>query len=48
MQVKITPEEQVKYQEIITGEKIYRDPILDMVRTTCTNDFSYDTEFRGR
>ena len=27
----ITPEEQVKYQEIITGEKIYRDPILGMV-----------------
>ena len=27
----ITPEEQVKYQEIISGEDIYRDPILGMV-----------------
>jgi hypothetical protein len=27
----ISPEAQVKYQEIISGEKIYRDPILGMV-----------------
>ncbi len=27
----VSPELQVKYQEIITGEKIYRDPILGMV-----------------
>jgi len=27
----ITPEEQVQYQEIISGEDIYRDPILGMV-----------------
>ncbi len=32
----ITPEEQVKYQEIITGEKIYRDPILGMVEQPTT------------
>ena len=39
----ITPEEQVKYQEIITGEKIYRDPILGMVEPpapmTLADDF---------
>ena len=27
----LTPEEQVQYQEIISGEDIYRDPILGMV-----------------
>ena len=39
----ITPEEQVKYQEIISGEKIYRDPILGMVEPpapmTLADDF---------
>jgi hypothetical protein len=28
----ITPEEQVLYQEIVTGQKIFRDPILGMVQ----------------
>jgi hypothetical protein len=39
----ITPEEQVKYQEIISGEKIYRDPILGMIEPpapmTLADDF---------
>jgi hypothetical protein len=28
----VSPELQVKYQEIVTGQKIYRDPILGMVQ----------------
>jgi hypothetical protein len=39
----ITPEEQVKYQEIITGEKIYRDPILGMVEPPAPMTLADDT-----
>ena len=39
----ITPEEQVKYQEIITGEKIYRDPILGMVEPSAPMTLADDT-----
>ena len=39
----ITPEEQVKYQEIISGEDIYRDPILGMVEPPAPMTLANDT-----
>ena len=39
----ITPEEQVKYQEIISGEDIYRDPILGMVESPASMTLADDT-----
>ena len=39
----ITPEEQVKYQEIISGEDIYRDPILGMVESPAPMTLADDT-----
>ena len=39
----ITPEEQVKYQEIISGEDIYRDPILGMVEPPAPMTLADDT-----
>jgi len=39
----ITPEEQVQYQEIISGEDIYRDPILGMVEPPAPMTLADDT-----
>ena len=39
----LTPEEQVQYQEIISGEDIYRDPILGMVEPPAPMTLADDT-----
>ena len=43
----VPPELQVKYQEIVTGQKIYRDPILGMVQEPETGTLAGEPDLPG-
>jgi len=43
----VSPELQVKYQEIVTGQKIYRDPILGMVQEPETGTLAGEPDLPG-
>ena len=43
----VSPELQVKYQEIVTGQKIFRDPILGMVQQPDTGTLAGEPDLPG-